>query len=134
MFGDCLPGKPGQDGDACASPALSRSRAFPPVDGFGVSCHLIEHASDELIVGAPASGEAELPEFLGRAVVMVDRFVHGVGVDLTGPVTIHRCCDLGKQSGQLLLVVGAHTFAGGSPFSFGAHDLDGTVSWPAGRG
>jgi hypothetical protein len=80
-------------------------------------------ASYQLIVAAPAAGEAELPEFPGCAVIVVDRFVHGVGVDLAGPVTVHRRCDVGKQSGQLRLVVGAHTFAGGPPFSFRTHDL-----------
>jgi len=74
-------------------------------------------------MAAPAAGEAELPEFPGRAMVVVDRFVHGVSVDLAGAIAIHRHCDLGKQSGQLRLVVSAHPFAGGPPFSFGAHDL-----------
>jgi hypothetical protein len=71
----------------------------------------------------PAAGEAERPEFPGRAGVVVDRFIHDVGVDLAGAIAIHRRCDIGKQSGQLRLVVGAHPFAGGPPFSFGAHDL-----------
>ena len=51
----------------------SRCGAFPPVDGFCVGGHAVEEAGDELDVSAAASGEAELPQFGGGTVVVVDR-------------------------------------------------------------
>jgi hypothetical protein len=53
----------------------SRCGAFPPVDGFCVGGHAVEEAGDELDVNAAASGEAELPQFCGGTVVVVDRLI-----------------------------------------------------------
>ena len=62
--------------------------------------------------------------------VVVDRLIHGIGIDLAGAVAVDRCRNMGQQLGQLRLVVGAHAFACGAPFGTGAHDRDGTVSQP----
>jgi hypothetical protein len=95
---------------------------FPPVDGFGVGGHAVEDAGDELGVAAPAAAEAELLQFPGGAVVVVDRLIYAAGVDLADPVAVDRRCDVAEQSGQLRLVVGADSFAGDVPFGPGAHD------------
>ena len=99
----------------------SRCGAFPPVDGFCVGGHAVEEASDVLGVGAPATGEAELPEFCGGPVVVVDRLIHGIGIDLAGAVSVDRCPDVAEQFGQLRFVVRAHPFTCGAPFGLGAH-------------
>jgi hypothetical protein len=85
-------------------------------------------------VAVPAASEAELPEFCGGAVVVVDRLIHGIDVDLAGAVAVDRCRDVAEQFGQLRLVVGAHAFARGVPFGPGAHDQDGTVLQSEGHG
>ena len=100
----------------------SRCGAFPPVDSFRVGGRPVEETSDELGVGAAAAGEAELPEFCGGPVVVVDRLIHGVGVDLAGAVVVDRCPDVAEQFGQLRLVVGADPFLSGTPFGFRGHD------------
>jgi len=64
--------------------------AFPPVDGFCAGGYAVEDASDELGMAAPAAGEAELVEFSGGAVVVVNRLIHGAGVDLAVPVEVDR--------------------------------------------
>jgi hypothetical protein len=110
--------------------ALSRCAAFPPVDRLCVASHAVEEAGDELGVRPPAAGETEFPEFSGGTVIVVDRLIHGIGVDLAGAIAVDRCRDMGQQLGQLRLVVGAHAFACGAPFGTGAHDRDGTVSQP----
>jgi hypothetical protein len=107
-----------------------RCDAFPPVDGFCVGGHAIEEAGDELDVSAAASGEAELPQFCGGTVVVVDRLIRGIGVDLAGAVAVDLCRDAAEKSGQLRFVVGAHAFARGAPLGFGGHDPDGTVFQP----
>lgn len=71
----------------------------------------------------PPPEKQNLQSFLSSAIVVVDRLVQCADVDLPSPVTIDRGLDVGQQSGQLRLVVGAHTFAGGLPFGLGAHDL-----------
>ena len=83
-------------------------------------------ASEELDVSAAASGEAELPQFRGGTVVVVDRLIGGVGVGLPGAVAADLGRDVAKKSGQLRFVVGAHAFACGAPLGFGDHDPDGT--------
>jgi hypothetical protein len=67
-------------------------------------------------------------------VVVVDRLIHGIGVDLAGAVTVDRCPDVAEQFGQLRLVVGADPFTRGAPFGILRHD--GTVPYPGqtGRG
>src|SRR5215471_2407854 len=104
--------------------------AFPPVDGFGVGGHAVEEIGDELGVGAAVASEAELPEFCGGPVVVVDRLIHGIGVDLAGAVAVDRCPDVAEQFGQLRLVVAADPFPRGAPFSIRGHD--GTVPCLAG--
>jgi hypothetical protein len=108
----------------------SRCDAFPPVDGFRVGGHAVEEAGDELDVSAAASGEAELPQFRGGTVVVVDRLIRGIGVDPTGAVAVDLCPDVAKKTGQLRFAVGAHAFARGAPLGFGGHDPDGTVFHP----
>ena len=85
----------------------SRCGAFPPVDGFCVGGHAVEEAGDELDVSAAASGEAELPQFCGGTVVVVDRLIRGIGVDLSGAVAVDLCPDVAEKSGQLRFVVDA---------------------------
>ncbi len=95
----------------------SRCGAFPPVDGFCVGGHAVEEASDVLGVGAPATGEAELPEFCGGPVVVVDRLIHGIGIDLAGAVAVDRCPNVVEQFCQPRLVVGADPFTRSGPRS-----------------
>jgi hypothetical protein len=123
-------------GSAVRSGSLVSARcgAFPPVDGFCVGGHAVQEAGDELGVGAAAAGEAELPQFCGGPVVVVDRLIHGIGVDLPGAVAVGRCPDVAEQSGELRLVVGADPFLRGAPFGFGAHDATLPCSSQAGRG
>jgi hypothetical protein len=97
----------------------SRYGAFPPVDGFGVSGHAVEEAGDELDVSAAASGEAELPQFCGGTVVVVDRLIRGIGVDLASAVAVYLYLDTAEKSGHLRFVVGAHAFASGAPLGLG---------------
>jgi hypothetical protein len=82
-----------------------RCGAFPPVDGFCVGGHAVEEVGDELGMSAAASGEAELPEFCGGTVVVVDRLIRGVGAGLAGTA---------EKFGQLRFVAGAHAFARGA--------------------
>jgi len=112
----------------------TRCGAFPPVDSFRVGGRPVEETSDELGVGAAAAGEAELPEFCGGPVVVVDRHVHGIGVDRAGAVAVDRCRDVAEQLDQLRLVVGADPFQRSAPLSIRGHD--GTVPCPGqtGRG
>jgi hypothetical protein len=76
---------------------------------------------------AAAAGEAGLPEFCGGLVV-VDRLIHGTGVDFAGAVAVDRCPDVAEQFGQLRLVVGAHPFTRGAPSGIRGHD--GTLPCP----
>jgi len=80
----------------------------------------------------PPPGEAESPEFCGGPVVVVDRLIHGIGVDLAGAVAVDRRRDVAEQLGQLHLMVGADPFARGAPFSVRGHD--GTVPYPGQSG
>jgi hypothetical protein len=64
------------------------------------------------------------------AVIVVDRLVHGVGIDFVGAVAVDGCPDVADQLGQLRLMVGAHAFARGAPSGFGAHGRDATVFGP----
>jgi hypothetical protein len=112
----------------------SRCGAFPPVDGFRVGGHPVEEVGDELGVGAPAAGEAELPEVRGGTVVVVDGLIHGIGVDLAAPVAVDRCPDVAEQLGQLRLVVGADPFTRGAAFGFRGHDGTVPCSRQTGRG
>src|SRR6516165_3120762 len=76
--------------------------------------------------GGSSASTASLPPSIPHQ----NRLVHGVGVDLAAAVAVEGCPDVAEQPGQLRLMVGAHAFAGGAPFGFGAHDRDGTVSGP----
>ena len=123
------PGNPHGERSTVWSRVSSRCGAFPPVDGFCVG-HAVEEVGNELDVSAATSGEAELPQFCGGTVVVVDRLIRGIGVDLAGAVAVDLCPDMAEKSGQLRFVVGAHAFARGAPLSFGGHDPDGTVFQP----
>jgi hypothetical protein len=92
-------GTPHGERSAVGSLVSSRCGAFPPVDGFCVGGHAVEETGDELGVSAAASGEAELPEFCGGTVVVVDRLVCGVGVDLAGAVAVDLCPDVADLTG-----------------------------------
>ena len=93
----------------------SRCGAFPPVDGFCVGGHAVEEADDEFDVSAAASGEAELPQFCGGTVVVMDCLIRGIGIDdLAGAVAVDLCPDVAEKSGQLRFVVGAHAFTRGA--------------------
>ena len=81
-------------------------RRVPPVDGFCVGGHAVEQAGDEFGVSAAAAGEAGLPEFCGGTVVVVDRLIRGIGVDLAGAVAVGLCPEVAEKPGQLRLVVG----------------------------
>jgi len=71
-------------GSSCGrSLALSRHGPFPPVDGLIVGGHLIDEVSDDLDVRSPAAGPTELPEFAGSSLIVVERLVNGVGVDIS---------------------------------------------------
>jgi hypothetical protein len=45
---------------------------------------------------------------------MMDRLIHGIGVDLADAVAVDRCLDVAEQLGQLRLVVGADPFPRGA--------------------
>ncbi len=85
----------------------SRCGAFPSVDGSCADGHAVEEAGGELDVCAAASGEAELPQFCGGTVVVVDYLIRGIGVDLAGAVAVDLCPYVVEKSGQLRFVVGA---------------------------
>jgi hypothetical protein len=70
----------------------------------------------------------------GGPVVVVDRLIHGIGVDLAAAVAAGRCPDVAEQPGQLRLVVGADPFMSGAPFGFGARDATVPCSSQTGRG
>jgi hypothetical protein len=65
---------------------LSRCDPFPPVDGFAVGGHPIEKVSNHLDVCPTATGPAEFPQLAGGLVIVMDRLIDGVGVDLAGAV------------------------------------------------
>ena len=101
---------------------MSRRDLFPPVDGFAVGGHLIEEAGDELGVCSAATGPAELPELARSPVIVVDRLVDGVGVDLAGAVAVERDRNVFDELGQLRLVVGGYAFTRGPAFSLRPHN------------
>ncbi len=76
----------------------------------------------------PAAGETEFPQFSGGTVIVMDRLIDGIGVDLADAIAVDHCRDMGQQLGQLRLMVGAHAFVRGTPLGAGPHDSDGTVS------
>ena len=87
-----------QERSTVGSLVSSRCGAFPPVDGFCVGGHAVEEVGDELGVSAAASGEAELPQFCGGTVAVVDRLIRGIGVDLAGAVAVDLCPDVAEKS------------------------------------
>jgi hypothetical protein len=82
----------------------------------------------------PRRGRSRTSRVRGGPVVVLDRLIHGVGVDLAGAVAVDRCLDVAEQFGQLRLVVGADPFTRGAPFSFRAHDGTLLCSSQTGRG
>ena len=71
-------------------PWRGRGGALPPVDGFGVGGHAVPQARDELRVAAPAAAETERPELPRGAVVVMDRLIYGMGIDLAGAIGAPR--------------------------------------------
>jgi len=110
------------------SVALARCDPFPPVDGFAVGGHPIEEVGDDLDVCSTAIGPAELPQLAGGLVIVVDRLVDGVGVDLAGAVTVDRSRNVLDELGQLRLVIGGYAFARCPAFGLRPHS--GTIPPP----
>lgn len=75
---------------------LSWRDAIPPVDRFTVGAHPIEDGSDHLDVCATAAGPAEFPQFTGCPMVVVDRFIDGVGVGLAAAVAVDSQSQRGR--------------------------------------
>ena len=99
---------------------MSRLDLFPPVDGLAVGGDLIEEVGDELDVCSAAAGPAELPQLAGSSVIVVDRLVDGVGVDLAGAVALERGRNVFDKRGQLRLV-GGYAIAHGPAFGLRPH-------------
>jgi hypothetical protein len=56
--------------------------------------YAVQEVGDDLVVSTAASGEAELPEFCGGTVIVVDRLILRIGVDLPGAVAVDLCFDV----------------------------------------
>jgi hypothetical protein len=97
---------------------LSRHGPFPPVDGLIVGGHLIDEVSDDLDVRSPAAGPTELPEFAGSSLIVVERLVNGVGVELADAVALERGRNVFDEFGESRLVIGGYAFARGLSLPF----------------
>jgi hypothetical protein len=87
---------------------LAGGGALPPVDDLVIVGEPFEHPSDHLNMYADAARPAELPEFLGGTMIVVDRFVDGVGVDGPGTVSVEVSCYMFNELSQRCLMVGRH--------------------------
>src|SRR5215467_14686947 len=72
--------------------------------------HAVEQVGNELGVH-PRRGTNRTSRVTGGTVIVVDRLIHGIDVDLAGAVAVHRIRDVAEQPGRLRLVVGAHACA-----------------------
>jgi hypothetical protein len=97
----------------------------------GVGGHAVEEAGDELDVSAAASGEAELPQFCGSAVVVVDRLIRGIGVDLVGAVPRPSRSNRGQVAVPIKLPSHLWVFSGADRELAGQLLLRGDASLPA---
>jgi hypothetical protein len=84
--------------------------------------------SDELDVCSTATGPAELPQLAGRPVIVVDRLVDGVGVDLAGAVAVERGRNVFDELTQSRLMIGGYAFARGSAFGLRSPQRDDTAT------
>lgn len=100
---------------------MSRRGLFPPIDGLAIGGHLIEEVGDELGVCSATARPAELPQLAASSVIVVDRLVEGVGVDLAGAVAVKRIRDVFEELGQSRLVVGGYAFTRGPAFGLRPH-------------
>ena len=76
-------------------------RRIPTGDDSWGGCHAVEEASDELAQAPAPRAKQGLPEFGVGPVVVVDRLIHGIGVDLVGAVAGRSLPDM-SQNGQFL--------------------------------
>jgi hypothetical protein len=84
---------------------------LPPVGGLIVGGLFVDEVGDELELGAAAGGLAEFPQLSCGAVVVVDRLIDGVGVELAGAVTVEHVRDVCDERAEAGLVVRRHAFA-----------------------
>jgi hypothetical protein len=82
---------------------------------------LFKRPRDNLNIRPDAARPAEPPELLGGPVVLMNRFVHGVGVDLTNAIPIQLFGDMLDQVGQSRLVVGSYKDPRSLPLCLAAH-------------
>lgn len=74
--------------------------ALPPLQrlsGFG---YLFKRPRDNLRIRPDAATPAELPQLLGGPVVLMNRLVYGVGVDLTSAIPIQLFGDVLDEFGS----------------------------------
>lgn len=76
---------------------------------------------DNLSIRPDAARPADFPELLGGPVVLMNRFVDRVGVDLTSAIPIQLFGDMLDEVGKSRLVVGGYKGARGLPLCFAAH-------------
>ena len=89
---------------------------------------MFEHAGDDLDIRADAARPAEFPKLLGGPVVVMDRFVDGIAVDLTSAIAVQLFGDMLNEVGQSSFVVGSHEGARSPSICLGAHARHLTVA------
>jgi hypothetical protein len=82
---------------------------------------LCKRPRDNLNIRPDAARPAELPQLLGGLVVVMNRLIYGVGVDLTGAIPIQRIGDMLDEVGQSRLVVGSYEGARSLSLCLAAH-------------
>jgi hypothetical protein len=83
---------------------------------------LFKRPRDNLNICPDAARPAELPQLLGGPVVLMNRLVYGVGVDLTSAIPIQLFGDMLDEIGQSRLVVGSYEGARSLSLCLAAHD------------
>jgi hypothetical protein len=89
---------------------------------------LFKRLRDNLNIRPDASRPAELPKLLGGPVVLMNRFVYGVGVDLTSTIPIYGFGDMLDEVGQSRLVVRSDEGPRSLPLCLAAHGGHVTVA------
>jgi hypothetical protein len=82
---------------------------------------LFKRPRDNLSVCTDAARPAELSELLGGPVVLMNRLVYGVGVDLISAIPIQLFSDMLDEVSQSRLVVGSYEGARSLPLCLAAH-------------
>jgi hypothetical protein len=82
---------------------------------------LFKRPRDNLNIRPDAARPAELPQLLGGPVVLMNRLVDGVGVDLTSAIPIQLFGDMLDEVGQSRLVVGSYDGARSLSLCLAAH-------------